>query len=96
MDFITCLPKIKKQNYYIFVVIEKLSKAPYFIPIKSTYKVVNIADVFLKEIFILHGIPKAIILDLDVKFTGNFWRYLFSGLEMPLNFSTAYHPQTNG
>ena len=79
MDFITGLPKIKKQNDSIFIVIDKLSKAAHFILVRSTYKVVNIADIFLKEIFRLHGIPKVIISNQDVKFTGNFWRSLFSG-----------------
>ena len=96
MDFITVLPKSKKKNDSIFVVIDKMSKATHFIPVKSTYKAMNIADIFLKEIFRLHGIPKAIILDRDVKFIGNFWRYLFSGLERKPNFSTAYHPQMDG
>ena len=81
MDFTTGLPKRKKQNDSIFVVNDKLSKAAHFIPIKSTYKAMNIPDVFLKEIFRLHGISKAIILDRDVMFIGKFWRYLFSGLE---------------
>ena len=63
---------------------------------KSTYKATNIVDIFLKEIFRLHGIPKAIISDRDVKFIGNFWRSLFSGSETYLNFSIAYHPQTDG
>ena len=44
----------------------------------------------------MHGIPKAIILDQDTKFTRNFWRYLFFGLETQLNFSTTYHPHING
>ena len=44
MDFITGLPKSKKQNDSIFVVIDKLSKAAQFIPMKSNYKFVNIAD----------------------------------------------------
>ena len=96
MDFVTDLPKSKKHNDSIFVVIDKLSKATHFIPIKSTYKAVNITDIFLKEIFRLHGIPKAIISDRNVKFTGIFWRYLFSRLEMQLNFITAYHPQIDG
>ena len=61
MDFITGKLKSKKKNDYFFVVIEKLSKATDFILVKSTYKAVNIADIFLKEIFRLHGIPKAII-----------------------------------
>jgi hypothetical protein len=50
----------------------------------------------MKEIFRLHGIPKVIISDRDVKFTGNFWKDLFKGLDTQLNFSTAYHPQTDG
>ena len=69
MDFITGLLKIKKQNDSIFVVIDKLSKETHFIPIKLTYKAVNIVDIFLKEIFRWHGIPKVIISDRDVKFT---------------------------
>ena len=62
MDFITGLPKSKNQNDSIFVVIDKLSKEAHFIHVKSTYKAVNIVDIFLKDIFRLHGIPKAIIL----------------------------------
>ena len=92
MEFITGLQKIKKQNDSIFLVIDKFSKATQFIPIKSTYKAMNIVDIFLKEIFRLQGIPKVIISNLDVKFTGKFLRYLFSGLETQLNFSTTYHP----
>ena len=61
MDFITCLPNTENKNDSIFVVVDKLSKASHFIPVKSTYKVVHIDDIFLKEIFRLHGIPKAII-----------------------------------
>jgi len=63
MYFITRLSKSKKQNDSIFVVIDKLSKAAHFILVKSTYKVMNIANIFLKEILRLHGIPKAIISD---------------------------------
>ena len=59
------------------VVVDKLSKETHFIPIKTTYKDTNIADIFLKQIFRLHGIPKVIISDRDPKFIGNFWRYLF-------------------
>ena len=44
----------------------------------------------------MHGIPKVIISDRDPKFTGNFWKYLFKGLNTTLNFSTSFHPQTDG
>ena len=51
MNFIIVLPKSKKQNDSICVVINKLSKAAHFIPLNSTYKVVNITDILLNEIF---------------------------------------------
>ena len=91
MDFITVLPKSKIQNDSIFMVVDEFSIATHFIPMKSTYKEVQIVDIFLKEIFRLHGIPKEIISDQYSKFIGKFWRSLFSGLEKQLNFSTAYH-----
>ena len=72
MDFITGLPRTKKHNDSIMVVVDKLSKAAHFIPTKSTYKVVNMVDIFMKEIFRSHGIPKIIITDCDAKFTSIF------------------------
>jgi hypothetical protein len=96
LDFITGLPKTQKQNDSIMVVIDKLSKSAHFIPVKSTYKAINIAEIFMKEIFRLHGIPKMVISDRDVKFTSTFWKELFAGLNTNLNFSTSYHPQTMG
>ena len=96
MDFITRLPKNGKKHESVIVVLDKLIKESHFILVKSTYKDINIADIFMKEIFRLHGVPKIIILDRDAKFMGNFWKALFKGLCIQLNFSTAYHPQTNG
>jgi hypothetical protein len=74
MDFIASLPKTAKQHDAIMVVVDKLSKATHFIPIKSTFKAIHIVNVFMKEIFILHGFPKTIISDRDAKFTSNFWK----------------------
>ena len=51
LDFITGLPKKQNLNDYIMVVVDKLSKETHFIPVKTTYKVANIADTFLKQIF---------------------------------------------
>lgn len=48
IDFITGLPRNKRQNDSIMVVVDKLSKEAHFIHVKSTYKVVNIADIFMK------------------------------------------------
>jgi hypothetical protein len=78
------------------VLIDKLIKSSHFIPMKSTHKAINIAEIFMKEIFRLHGIPKMVISDRDVKFTSKFWKELFAGLDTNLNFITRYHPQMDG
>ena len=48
MDFITRMPKNFRHHDSIMVVVDKLRKSAHFIPAKSTYKVVNIADIFMK------------------------------------------------
>ena len=80
MDFKTYLPNNLRQHYSIMVIVDKLSKEAHFIPVKSMYKAINIADIFMKEIFRLHGVPKVAISDKDAKFTGIFWKSLFKGL----------------
>ena len=72
LDFIIGLPRNQNLNQSIMVVVDKLSKETHFIPIKTTYKATNIANIFMKQIFRLHGIPKVIISYKYLKFTGNF------------------------
>jgi transposase InsO family protein len=78
------------------VVVDKLTKAAHFVPMKTTYTTTNIAEIFMKEIARLHGIPRTIVSYRDKKFTSNFLRGLFKGFGTNLNFSTAYHPQKYG
>eukprot|EP00253_Pinus_taeda_P030817 PITA_30817 len=96
MDVIIGLPKTNKNTDSIMVVVDKLSKEAHFILVQSTYRVVQIANIFMQTVFKLHGFPKMIILDRDVKFTSAFWKTLFVELETQLNFSIAYHPQIDG
>ena len=77
---------------YIMVVVDKLTKAAHFIPVKLTHKETNIVDVYMREISRLHGIPKKIVSDRDPKFTSKFW----NGFGTNLNFSTTYHLESDG
>eukprot|EP00253_Pinus_taeda_P026297 PITA_26297 len=95
MDSITGFSKSKENNDSILVVVDKLSKLTHFILVQSTYRVVQIAHVFMQNIFKLHGLPKTIISDHDVKFTSVFWKTLFEELGTQLNFTMACHPQTD-
>ena len=96
MDFITGLPMTWRQHDSIRVVVDKLTKATHFIPVKSTHKTDDIAKIFLNEVSKLHGLLKEIVSDHDVKFTSNFWKGLFAYLGTKIKFSTTYHPQTDG
>ena len=85
LDFITGLPRNQDQNDSIMVFVDKLMiKAAHFILVKTTYKASNVADIFMKQIFCLHGILKVIISDKDPMLTGNFWNSLFKGLNTRL------------
>jgi transposase InsO family protein len=43
-----------------------------------------------------HEIPKTIVSDRDPEFTSNFWKGVFKGFRMNLNFSILYHPKSDG
>jgi hypothetical protein len=96
IDFITKLPRIERQLDSIMVVVDKLKKAGHFIPVKTTHEATNIAEIYKNEFDRLHGVPKTIVLDRDPKFTSKFWKGLFKGFGTNLNFSTTYHPESDG
>lgn len=96
MDFITSLPRTVKQYDSIMFVVERLSKVAHFLPVKTTYSTSEVAQVFIKEIVRLHGVPKEIVSNRDEKFTSKFWKELFVGLGRELAFSIAYRPHTDG
>lgn len=96
MDFVTGLPKTSGNYDSIFVVVDKLTKVAHLIPVKQTATAHDIAQVFVREIVRLHGIPARIISDRDAKFTSKFWQAMFQSLGTRLNLSSAYHPETDG
>ena len=67
MDFITGLPRTGKMHDSIMVMVDKLTKAAHFIPLKTTHKAENVVDIFMKEVARLQGIPKPIVSDRDPK-----------------------------
>jgi len=96
MEFIIGFPKTSKQHDAIMVLVDTLIKVAHFIPIKYTFRTIDVANIFMKEIFRFHDLPKTIILDIDAKFTSSFWKILFASLGTQLAFSMTYHPQIDG
>ncbi|TYK18600.1 pol protein [Cucumis melo var. makuwa] len=95
MDFITRLPRTLK-GYIVFWVVDRLTKSAHFVPGKSTYTASKWGQLYMTEIVRLHGVPVFIISDRDARFTSKFWKGLQLALGTRLDFSIAFHPQTDG
>ncbi|XP_077249415.1 uncharacterized protein LOC143888918 [Tasmannia lanceolata] len=95
MDFIMGLPKTKSGCDSIWVIVDRLTKSAHFISMKNTWTLNKLAEVYVAQINRLHGVPASIVSDRDTRFTSGFWRGLQEALGSKLNFSTAYHPQTD-
>jgi hypothetical protein len=78
------------------VVVDKLTKAAHFIPLKTTHKETNVVDIYMREVACFHDIHKTIVFDKDPKFTSNVWKGLFKGFRINLNFNTTYHLESDG
>ncbi|KAA0066897.1 pol protein [Cucumis melo var. makuwa] len=74
----------------------RLTKSAHFVPGKSTYTASKWGQLYMTEIVRLHGVPVSIVSDRDAPFTSKFWKGLQLALGTRLDFSTVFHPQTNG
>ncbi|GKE66958.1 putative reverse transcriptase domain-containing protein [Tanacetum coccineum] len=96
MDFVTKLPRTSGGHDTIWVIVDRLTKSAYFLPMCEDYKMDRLARLYLNEIVARPGVPISIIFDHDSRFTSRFWQSIQEALGTRLDMSTAYHPQTDG
>ncbi|KAA3473692.1 integrase [Gossypium australe] len=96
MDFVSGLPLTPTKKDSVWVIVDRLTKSAHFIPVWVDYPLQKLAKLYVVEIVRLHGVPVSIISDRDPRFTSRFWRALHQALGTRLDFSTAFHPQTDG
>ena len=67
MNLISGLPRLRGYDT-IMMVVDRLSKYSHFLMLKHPYIARTIADIFVKGVVRLHGIPKSILSDWDPLF----------------------------
>jgi hypothetical protein len=96
MDFVIDLPRAPSEEDAIWVIVDRLTKSAHLLPIKITNSLDKLAEMYVREIVRLHGVLVSIVSDCDPWFTLKFWERLQSAMDAKLNFSIAYHLQTEG
>jgi len=96
MDFVTHLPRSMRGHDSIWVIVDRLTKCAHFLPINQKMTLDKLAELYVREIVRLHGVPASIVSDRDPRFTSRFWQSLQNALGTQLRMSSTYHPQTDG
>ena len=96
MDFVSSFPLTQQKHDSVWVIVDKLTKSAHFISVMMDYYMDRLAELYVKEIVRLHGVPLSIVSDRDPRSTSRFWKELQLALGNRMSFSTAFHPQTDG
>jgi len=73
MDFVMGLPRTQRHQDAIWVIVDPLTKAAHFLAMKTTSNVKQLAELYIKEIVRLHGVPLSIVSYRDTKFASKFY-----------------------
>ncbi|GJX49380.1 putative reverse transcriptase domain-containing protein [Tanacetum coccineum] len=88
MDFITKFPRTGNGRDAIWVIVERLTKSAYFLPLHKDFTMDMLARLYLNEIIARHEMPISIISDRDSRFTSKFWQSMQEALGTQLYMST--------
>jgi len=80
MDFVIHLPRSMRGHDSIWVILDRLTKCAHFLPINQKMSLDKLAELYVREIVRLHGVPARIISDRDLRFTSRFWQSLQAAL----------------
>ncbi|KAK9045785.1 hypothetical protein V6N11_051693 [Hibiscus sabdariffa] len=95
MDFVSGLPITAQKNDAVWMIVDRLTKSAHFIPVRKSMSFDILAELYIRELIRLHGVPISIVSDRDLKFTSRLWKSLQKALGTRVNLSTTFHLQTD-
>jgi hypothetical protein len=95
-DIDDLLDELSGHKSFIMVVVDRLSKYDHLCSVQHPFTTSTVAQLFMDQVFKLHGIPHSIVSDRDPTFTSNFWQELLKLQGTQLHLNTTYHPQIDG
>jgi hypothetical protein len=87
MDFVVGLPKTRKGNYSIWVIVDRLTKVAHYLPVRTNYGGEKLAQFYVDNIVKLHCVPSRIVSDSGTQFTSRFWKSFHKTMGTKLDFS---------
>ena len=96
IDFVTDLPKSSGNSDSILVVVDKATRRVHMAPCNKAINATDTAWLLWNIVVKLHGVSRVIYSDRGSQFTAQSWRELWRLTGTKLDYSTAYHPQTQG
>lgn len=96
MDFIVCLARFYTGNDAVLTVVNRFLKTAHFTPCRHKITAEETAQLPLRVIVRLHGVPLSIVSDRDPRFTGSMWREMGRLRNIQRRLSSFFHPETDG
>jgi hypothetical protein len=96
IDFVVGLPTVKGGENTVCTIVDHATRRAHFIPMKEQTSAEDFAAIFMKNYFVLHGMPSHIVSDRDPRFLSDFWKAFVRKCGTGLKPSTPFHPQTDG
>ena len=72
MDFVTALLRTPSGHEVVWVIVDRLTKSAHFIPLKVGCSLEKMAQLYIKKIVRLHGMPVDIVSNRDLRLVSRF------------------------